>query len=68
MVALALAEAALDGRGAVRIHGGGFGGTLIAFVPADLLDGFTASLDRWLFPGCCQMVEVSQEGVRASWT
>ena len=28
MYALALAEHVLDGRGAVRIHGGGFGGTI----------------------------------------
>lgn len=32
-VALALAESILDGRGAVRVHGGGFAGTIQAFVP-----------------------------------
>ena len=37
MYALALAEHVLDGRGAVRIHGGGFGGTIQAFVPLDLV-------------------------------
>lgn len=67
MVALALATNALKGRGAVRIHGGGFGGTLIAFVPIESVDEFTTSMDRWLFPGCCEKVEVSSEGVRASW-
>ena len=35
-VALAVAERALKGRGACRVHGGGFAGTIQAFVPLDI--------------------------------
>ena len=48
MYALALAEHVLDGRGAVRIHGGGFGGTIQAFVPLDLVDTFITKMNSWL--------------------
>lgn len=51
MYALALAEHVLDGRGAVRIHGGGFGGTIQAFVPLDLVDTFIAKMNGWLGEG-----------------
>ncbi len=39
-LALCLAQLLLDGRGAWRVHGGGFGGTTQNFVPDDLLDSF----------------------------
>ena len=67
MVALALAETALAERGAVRIHGGGFGGTIIAFVPDEAVGGFISAMDRWLFPGCCEQVRIRKEGVSATW-
>ena len=38
-VALTIAERALNGRGACRVHGGGFAGTIQAFVPLDHLCG-----------------------------
>ena len=34
-VALAVAEKALNGKGACRVHGGGFAGTIQAFVPVE---------------------------------
>ena len=42
---LALTERLLRGRGAFRVHGGGFAGTIQAFVPLDMLDGFCAGID-----------------------
>ena len=44
------AEELLDGTGAVRIHGGGFAGTLAAFVPLDRLERFMAGMDA---AACC---------------
>ncbi len=44
-LALALTEGYLNGRGACRVHGGGFAGTIQAFVPNDLVDGLTQLLD-----------------------
>ena len=51
--ALAMAEKALDGRGAVRVHGGGFAGTIQAYVPADLQESFRKEMERVLGEGCC---------------
>ena len=39
-VALALSESLLQEKGAYRVHGGGFAGTIQAFVPTHLLDGY----------------------------
>ena len=60
--ALALAEHLLDGRGACRIHGGGFAGTIQAFVPNDLLDEFKAGIDTVLGAGSCKVLSIRQEG------
>lgn len=45
-VGLALAEHILAGRGASRVHGGGFAGTIAAYVPDDLLSHFTSEMDK----------------------
>ena len=44
-VALATAERVLGARGAFRVHGGGFAGTIQAFVPDGLLEKFTSAMD-----------------------
>ena len=45
-LALCLCEQLLSGRrAAYRVHGGGFAGTVQAFVPADLAETFTATMD-----------------------
>ena len=49
-LALALSRDALRGRGACRVHGGGFAGTIQAFVPEDLLEGYLSRL-RAVFGG-----------------
>ena len=67
MVALALSEWLLQGRGATRIHGGGFGGSIQAFVPNDLLDFYRESMDEWLGTGACKVYAVSDEGAKAQW-
>ena len=61
-VALALSEQLLDGRGATRVHGGGFAGTVQAFVPPELLDAYTQGMERVFGAGACQVVEVRQAG------
>lgn len=67
MYALGLAEHILDGRGAVRIHGGGFGGTIQAFVPLDMVDDFMGRMDGWLGEGSCRRYAISEEGAYAAW-
>ena len=67
MVALGLAELVLAGRGAVRIHGGGFGGTIQAFVPRDLTAQFVSRMDGWFGAGSTRAYGISDKGARAWW-
>lgn len=57
------AKKLLNGRGAVRVHGGGFAGTVLAIVPNDMLDDFCAGMDRVLAPGACRPLSVRKRGV-----
>lgn len=61
-VALGLCEYYLQGRGAYRVHGGGFAGTVQAFVPFDLLDAFRAGIDSALGEGACHVLSIRPEG------
>ncbi|MBQ8611786.1 MAG: galactokinase [Oscillospiraceae bacterium] len=59
---LALCAALLDGRGASRVHGGGFAGTVQAFVPFDLLDDFIAGTEAVLGKGACHVLSIRPVG------
>ena len=61
-VALGLAEHYLNGRGAYRVHGGGFAGTIQAFVPFDILDQFVAGMDSVLGEGACHVLSIRPQG------
>ena len=61
-VALGLAEHYLNGRGAYRVHGGGFAGTIQAFVPFDILDAFVAGMDSVLGEGACHVLSIRRQG------
>ena len=61
-VALGLAEHYLQGRGAYRVHGGGFAGTIQAFVPFDILDRFVAGMDGVLGEGACHVLSIRPQG------
>ena len=61
-VALGLAEHYLQGRGAYRVHGGGFAGTIQAFVPLDMLDEFVAGMDAALGEGACHVLSIRPQG------
>ena len=58
----AAAKHFLGGRGAVRVHGGGFAGTVQAFVPLDLLDSFKAGMEAILGKGRCHVLSIRPEG------
>ncbi len=45
-LALALSDEILRGRGACRVHGGGFAGTILAFVPRDLTAQYVAKMNE----------------------
>ena len=57
------AKKLLNGKGAVRVHGGGFAGTVLAVVPNDMLDEFCAGMDRVLAPGASKPLSVRKRGV-----
>ena len=61
-VALAVASRALGGRGACRVHGGGFAGTIQAFVPLDLLEQFRAQVEESLGAGSCHVLTIRSIG------
>ena len=60
--ALAQADRLLHGRGACRVHGGGFAGTLQAYVPLDLLPEFRAGIEAALGQNCCHVLSIRREG------
>ena len=61
-IALGLCQQYLAGRGAYRVHGGGFAGTVQAFVPFDLLDTFRAGIDAVLGEGACHVLSIRPQG------
>lgn len=61
-VTLMLCDTLLQGRGAYRVHGGGFAGTVQAFVPMDMLDGFKEKMEAVLGAGSCHVLSIRKEG------
>ncbi len=59
---LALCDELLGERGAYRVHGGGFAGTVQAFVPHDMLDEFKAKIDAVLGEGKCMVLSIRPVG------
>ena len=61
-VSLALCQRYLQDRGASRVHGGGFAGTVQAFVPFDLLENFRDGIDSVLGQGACHVLSIRPQG------
>jgi len=61
-VVLAIARELLDGTGAVRVHGGGFAGTIQAFVPNERLDSFKTGMEHLLGKGKCHVLRIRPQG------
>jgi galactokinase len=61
-LALALSELVLKGSGAWRVHGGGFGGTIQAFVPQDKLDEYVKTLEHVYGEGSCHKLFIRNQG------
>jgi len=61
-LALELARNILKSRGAVRVHGGGFGGTVLAFVPLDLVWDYMAEMDRVFGQGASVELRIRKMG------
>lgn len=61
-LALALSKQILDGKGAWRVHGGGFAGTIQAFVPNELLDTYKNTLESIFGEGSCYVLVIRPVG------
>ena len=61
-LALALGRKLLNGTGAIRVHGGGFAGTIQAFVPNERLTAFKTGIEKILGPGKCFVLHIRPQG------
>ena len=61
-LALMLAEQLLAGKGAWRVHGGGFAGTTLNFVPTDMLDDFIQKMEAVFGNDSCNVLDVRPVG------
>ncbi|MBQ4310865.1 MAG: galactokinase, partial [Oscillospiraceae bacterium] len=61
-LALAVSERTLHGAGAYRVHGGGFAGTIQAFVPNELAEKYKESMDSIFGDGSCHKLRIRNAG------
>ena len=57
-LAIALSEEILQGEGAVRVHGGGFAGTVQAYVPEGLVGTYIKGMKSLFGPGCSMKIAI----------
>lgn len=60
--ALAYAKHILNGSGAVRVHGGGFAGTIQAYVPMEEVCSFVTKMEDVLGSGSCHILNIRKDG------
>ncbi len=61
-LALAMSEYILKGKGAWRVHGGGFAGTIQAFVPSDMLSVYKTEIEKVFGESTCYVLNVRPVG------
>ncbi len=61
-LALTVGEYLLDGMGAIRVHGGGFAGTIQAWVPEEYLPVFKNGIEELFGPGKCHVLHIRPVG------
>ena len=61
-ICLAVGKQLLDGTGAIRVHGGGFAGTIQAFVPEEKLAEFKSGMEALLGEGKCHVLHIRTKG------
>lgn len=61
-LALTVSEFLLGEDGAFRVHGGGFAGTIQAFVPLETLDRYRGTMENIFGEGACHVLTVRQAG------
>ena len=61
-LALAVSESILKGKGAWRVHGGGFAGTIQAFVPVTETENYVSSMKKVFGENSCYILKVRSHG------
>ena len=61
-LALCLADGLLSGKGAWRIHGGGFAGTTLNFVPTEMVEDFVDVMNRAFGEKACYVLNIRPVG------
>lgn len=61
-LAIMISKRFLGGSGAVRIHGGGFGGSIIAFVPNYLSEDYSREMNRIFGENSCRIFNIRSVG------
>lgn len=61
-LALALSDLVLNGEGAWRVHGGGFAGTIQAFVPENLVEPYISTLEHVFGKDSCHKLFIRPAG------
>ena len=61
-LALAISEHILGDRGAYRVHGGGFAGTILSIVPDDMLKIYISGMETLFGSGCCYKLAIRSFG------
>lgn len=61
-LALCVSEQILSGKGAWRIHGGGFAGTIQAFVPNDMVEEYTEQMKNIFGDDSCYVLNIRPFG------
>jgi galactokinase len=61
---LSLSEGLLKDKGAWRVHGGGFAGTVIALVPNELLSEYKLKMEGAFGLGSCRHLSVREDGAK----
>ena len=61
-LALTVGEGLLEGTGAIRVHGGGFAGTVQAFVPQERVAQFKRGMEELFGPGKCHVLHIRPQG------
>ena len=61
-LALMVGERILGKKGACRVHGGGFAGTMQAFVPNDLVESYQKAMVSLFGEGCCYVLNIRSTG------
>ena len=62
-LALEMSRRMLQGRGAWRIHGGGFAGTILAFVPSDMVEKYSVAMNAVFGENATTVLSIRPEGV-----